>query len=102
MEFIESPLFTKLIEKYLSEEEYAALQWHLALHPDSGSIVAGSGGLRKIRWATKGQGKSGGIRTIYYYQEKDQQIWLLTAYAKNEKETIPAHVLKRIKEELLS
>ena len=56
MEYIESPLFSKLINSYLEDEEYAAFQWDLALHPEKGDLIPGSGGLRKIRWAGKGRG----------------------------------------------
>ncbi|BBJ31859.1 hypothetical protein RAS_09680 [Rickettsia asiatica] len=49
---------------------------------------------------TKGQGKRSGVRIIYYYKSKEEQIWLLTIYAKNEAENILASVLKKIKEEL--
>lgn len=101
MEFVESPIFSKVIYDYLSEEEYMALQWYLALHPDAGDIIPNSGGLRKVRWAAKGQGKRGGIRTIYYHKSSKGQIWLLTVYAKNELENIPSHILRKIKEELI-
>ena len=100
MEYIESPLFSKLIETYLKDEEYAAFQWDLALHPEKGDLIAGSGGLRKIRWLGKGRGKRGGVRIIYYYKNREEQIWLLTIYAKNEDENIPLSILKKIKEEL--
>ncbi len=100
MEYIESPLFSKLIGTYLKDEEYAALQWDLALHPEKGDLIPGSGGLRKIRWFGKGRGKRGGVRIIYYYKNRQGQIWLLTIYAKNEDENIPLSILKRIKEEL--
>lgn len=102
MEFIESPLFTKYIYDYLEEDEYLAMQWHIAIHPESGSLIPGSGGLRKLRWKAKGAGKSGGIRTIYYHKNDLYQIWLLTVYGKNEVESIPAHILKRIKEEIVT
>lgn len=49
MIYIESSLFTKLLPKYLSDEEYRALQWYLLQHPEAGDIVRGSGGVRKIR-----------------------------------------------------
>lgn len=101
MEFIESPLFTKLIGEYLSDDEYATLQWHLALHPESGDLVPGSGGLRKIRWLKRGSGKRGGLRVIYYYKTLQGEIWLLTVYSKNEEQNIPSHILKKIKEELI-
>lgn len=100
MEYIESPLFSKLISLYLEDEEYAAFQWDLALHPEKGDMIPGSGGLRKIRWAGKGRGKRGGVRVLYYYKNTEGQIWLLTIYAKNEDENIPVSVLKKIKEGL--
>jgi mRNA-degrading endonuclease RelE of RelBE toxin-antitoxin system len=101
MKFIESPLFTKLVDDYLSHDEYIALQWELAIHPDSGAIIPESGGLRKLRWKSKGKGKSGGVRVIYYIKNQEDHIWLLTIYAKNEVQNIPGSVLKRIKEEIL-
>lgn len=52
--------------------------------PDAGDLIRGTGGARKIRWRSKGHGKRGGVRVIYYWITKDDQILLLTAYAKNE------------------
>jgi len=100
MEYIESPLFNKLVGTYLKDEEYAAFQWDLALHPEKGDLIPGSGGLRKIRWFGKGRGKRGGVRIIYYYKNREGLIWLLTIYAKNENDNISLAILKRIKEEL--
>jgi hypothetical protein len=99
MEFIETSLFTSLIYDYLSEDEYLDLQVHLLNHPESGVIIRGSGGVRKIRWSTKGKGKSGGIRVIYYWKVSNEEIWMLTVYAKSEQDTIPGHILKKIAEE---
>ncbi len=96
--FIESPLFSKMIYDYLTEDEFAALQWTLLLRPKAGKTIPGSGGLRKIRWTAKGRGKRGGTRIIYYWKSAQEEIWLLTIYAKNEAENIPAHILKKIKE----
>ena len=100
MIFIETSTFTKLIDTYLSDEEYLGLQKFLLKHPDAGKIVRGSGGVRKIRWAMAGKGKSGGIRVIYYWKQRDDEIWLLTVYGKSEKETIPGHILKKIAQEI--
>lgn len=100
MEFIETSLFTRLIYDYLDEDEYLGLQVYLLRHPDSGKIVPGSGGVRKIRWAMKGKGKSGGIRVIYYWKMSDAEIWLLTVYGKSERDSIPGHILKQIAEEI--
>lgn len=98
LEFVETPLFSKTLERYLSDEEYAELQSFLSEHPDAGEVIPGSGGVRKLRWASQGSGKRGGLRVIYYLQLAQGQIWLLTLYRKNVKEDIPVHVLKKIKE----
>ena len=100
MIFIETSTFTKLIDSYLTVDEYLGLQKFLLEHPSAGKIVRGSGGVRKIRWAMAGKGKSGGMRVIYYWKQRDDEIWLLTVYGKSEKETIPGHILKKIAEEI--
>ena len=100
MVIIESPHFTKLIADYLSDDEYAALQWGLTIHPELGDIIPGSGGIRKLRWAGSGRGKRGGLRVIYYWRNQQGEIWLLTAYAKNKAENIPASTLRAIKREI--
>ena len=68
MEFIEATAFTKHIYEYLSEDEYLGLQSFLILNPEVGKVVPGSGGVRKVRWAIAGKGKSGGVRVIYYFK----------------------------------
>ena len=68
--------------------------------PDQGAIVPGSGGVRKLRWSQAGRGKRGGIRVIYYARTREGVIWMLTIYAKNEEQSIPARVLRRMKEEI--
>lgn len=100
MEFIEAPIFTKLIHKYLSDDEYAAFQWELALHPETGTLIPESGGLRKLRWGAKGRGKRGGVRTIYYYKNLENKIWLLTIYSKSETENVSLDELRRIRKKL--
>jgi mRNA-degrading endonuclease RelE of RelBE toxin-antitoxin system len=67
MEIVETSVFTKQIRSLLKEDEYRALQEKLVINPLAGAVIRGSGGLRKLRWATEGRGKSGGIRVIYYY-----------------------------------
>ena len=100
MEFIETTIFSKYVYEYLSEDEYIGLQSLLVLYPKSGRVVPGSGGVRKIRWAMSGKGKSGGVRIIYYFKPNDNEIWLLTIYSKNEVENIPAHILRKIAKEI--
>ena len=101
MEFIEVTAFTKYVQDYLTEDEYLGLQSFLLQNPEAGKIVRGSGGVRKVRWAITGKGKSGGVRVIiYYFKKQDDEIWLLTIYSKNEVESIPAHVLRQIAKEI--
>ena len=100
MEFIEASAFTKHIYEYLSEDEYLGFQGYLVQYPEAGKVVPGSGGVRKVRWAISGKGKSGGVRVIYYFKKQDDEIWLLTIYSKNETENIPAHVLRQIAKEI--
>ena len=100
MEFIEATAFTKYVYDYLTEDEYLGLQSFLLQNPEAGKIVRGSGGVRKVRWAITGKGKSGGVRVIYYFKKQDDEIWLLTIYSKSEVESIPAHVLRQIAKEI--
>ena len=50
--------------------------------------MQGTGGVRKLRWARSGSGKSGGIRVIYFFHNENMPLFLLTAFAKNEKENL--------------
>ena len=100
MIFIETSIFTKLVFDYMTDEEYLGLQSYILRFPDAGTIVPGSGGVRKLRWATTGRGKRGGLRVIYFWKKQADEIWMLTLYAKNEANTIPSHILRRIAEEI--
>jgi hypothetical protein len=86
VEFIEAPRFTELFAGYLEDDEYQRLQHSLALDPEAGAVMPGTGGCRKLRWVDRkrGKGKRGGLRVIYYYLVEDVQIWLVTLYDKNE------------------
>lgn len=97
-EFIETSLFTKISKRYFSDDELAELQTYLHEQPEAGDVIRGSGGVRKLRWSAQGRGKRGGVRVVYYLKLADGQIWLLTLYAKNVKESIPTHILRQIKE----
>ena len=100
MLFIETSLCSRHVSDYLTDDEYSGLQALLMEHPDSGVIIPGIGGVRKLRWSVAGLGKCGGIRVIYYWKSADDEIWMLTACAKNERATIPAHILRQIAEEV--
>lgn len=94
--------FTKLVKEYLSDESYAKLQAELIANPGKGAVIRGSGGVRKVRWAAEGRGKSGGYRVIYFVRNDHGIIWMLTIYPKNVADSIPGHVLKKIREEIES
>jgi len=70
MEFIEATAFTKYLYDYLSEDEYLGLQSFLLQYPESGKVVPGSGGVRKVSWEMSGKGKSGSVRVIYYFKKQ--------------------------------
>ena len=97
MEIIETSVFTKIIQSLLADEEYRILQSELVETPDLGAIIPRSGGLRKIRWKTVGQGKRGGIRVIYYWHISFKTILLLYAYPKSKKSDLTSRQLKALK-----
>ena len=98
--FIETKLFTRLVQNYFTDDEYAELQNSIVANPEAGDLIRGSGGVRKLRWGLAGRGKRGGVRVIYYLRLQQGQVWMLTLYAKNEADSIPGAILKKIKEEL--
>jgi hypothetical protein len=82
IQIIETPVFTALIRDLLSEDEYRALQLALVLRPEQGTLIRGSGGLRKLRWGVRGRGKRGGIRVIYYWSPVQETTYMLFAFTK--------------------
>ena len=84
MRFVETPVFTSLLRRHLADEHYRALQFALLLRPEQGTIIPGSGGLCKLRWAAEGRGKRGGLRVIYYWAAAESVCYMLYLYAKNE------------------
>ena len=84
--FIELPPFERYRQDYLTDDQYWNLQNFLLLTPKTGDVMAGTGGLRKLRFgdSTRGKGKRGGLRVIYYWYEVKLQFWLFTLYDKDE------------------
>lgn len=72
----------------------------LANNPESGAVVAGSGGCRKVRWSVDGRGKSGSVRVIYTIQLAYGALVALVIYDKCATENIPAHILRKIAKEM--
>jgi hypothetical protein len=82
---VETPTFIRRAEKLLDEAELSELITHLASHPLEGDEIVGTGGVRKLRFAAMGKGKSGGVRVIYYFYDQDIPIYALLIYGKNER-----------------
>ncbi|EMF8382448.1 type II toxin-antitoxin system RelE/ParE family toxin [Klebsiella variicola] len=89
IEFIETSLFTRQIKQLASDEDLRALQRQPIGNPDFGDLIQDTGGLRKIRMATGSQGKSGGVRVIYFLATREI-IYLVLAYPKHTKESLSA------------
>jgi hypothetical protein len=85
VEFIELPTFVRLAQGILTDEDIRALQNFLLEQPDKGNVIAGVGGIRKLRWGFGKRGKRSGVRIIYYHVPRIQTIYLPTMYSKNEK-----------------
>ena len=58
--------------------------------PEAAPVIRGTGGIRKLRWAGSGRGKRGGIRAIYFWRTSAEAIYMLTAYAKADREDLTA------------
>lgn len=88
MTVAETSLYTRKSLEYFEEDERRAIVDFLSSNPTAGVIIEGTGGVRKIRWALPGGGKSGGVRIIYYYHSERMPLWLLTMFAKNEQSNL--------------
>jgi hypothetical protein len=98
--FIQTKLFTRLFDDLFTDDDLAELEEYLIANPETGVVIPGSGGVRKMRWGAPGRGKRGGVRIICYLRLRQERVWLLTLYPKNETDAIPGRILKQIKDEI--
>ncbi|MGO8759425.1 MAG: type II toxin-antitoxin system RelE/ParE family toxin [Terracidiphilus sp.] len=82
---VEMASFLAATRRLMNDEERDELVAYLAFNPTVGVVVPGTGGVRKMRWGLEGRGKRGGARVIYFFHDMDMPLYLLDAYAKNEK-----------------
>ncbi len=82
---VELPEYIKRANKILSQDERDGLLYYLSSNPKAGNLIQGTSGVRKLRWSSKGKGKSGGSRAIYFYYNETIPLFLLTVFGKNEK-----------------
>ncbi len=103
--FVETREFTEWAKEYLSDEDLADLQRELLDEPDTGAVMPGCGGLRKMRVADarRGKGKRGGVRVIYFHiiAEADV-IFLMDIYGKGEQTDLTADQKKLLPERYCS
>src|SRR5580658_1114033 len=85
---VETPEFLSATRRLLADEERALLVDYLAYNPTSGDLIPGTGGVRKLRWGLAGRGKRGGARVIYFHHDANLPLFLLTAYAKNQRDDL--------------
>jgi hypothetical protein len=85
---VETRVFTARIIELLSDDEYRELQRDLVERPTIGRVIPGTGGLRKLRWASSGRGKRGGARVIYFWHPASSTLLMLFVYPKNERENL--------------
>ncbi len=79
---VETAEFQRQASTVFSAEEVKDLITHLAYHPTAGSVMRGTGGVRKLRWAASGRGKRGGARVIYFYHNDTLPVFLFSTFAK--------------------
>jgi hypothetical protein len=88
--FVETRSFSESLYEKLTDSLYATLQSFLMAHPESGKVIRGTRGLRKMRWADpqRGKGKRGGIRVMYVYLPEVNRFLMLDIYGKDEAEDL--------------
>lgn len=93
---VETSVFVRRAEKLLTQSEHSELITYLAKFPDAGDEIVGTGGVRKVRFAAMGKGKSGGVRVIYYFYDEDVPIYALLIYGKNERADLTSDQRKAV------
>ena len=82
---VETPEFSREAARLLTAIERLALILHLAGNPRAGAVMPGTGGARKLRWATGNRGKSGSVRVITFYSGTDIPVFLIAIFGKSAK-----------------
>ena len=95
--FVELEPFSRARAGLLDDEALARLQLYLMAEPQAGDVIPGSGGCRKLRWAASGRGKRGGSRVIYFLRLSEDEIVLVTIYAKNVRDNVDPRLLRQLR-----
>ena len=92
----ETDIFKRYASEVWTEAEREEFVTWIAANPEAGAIITGSGGCRKVRWATAGQGKRGGARVIYFLHT-DEVVWLLIVYKKAKFDNLPTSFVAQLR-----
>ena len=92
----ELPEYIRGASKLLDADERQDIISYLAAHPKAGDLMESTGGVRKLRWGRGNQGKSGGVRVIYYFHSDLIPLYLLTLFAKNERTNLSKSRAQRV------
>jgi hypothetical protein len=95
---VETAIFVRYAAEVWSEEELMDFKLWLAMNPQAGDVMPGTGGLRKLRWSRAGMGKRGGARVIYFNQLTEGVIALLMVYTKAKFDNLPVAFLLQLKQ----
>jgi hypothetical protein len=82
---LETRAFTQRLTRLLSDDEYRRLQLALVADPLAGDLIPGTGGIRKLRWGSRGRGKRGALRVLYYFEPSRRRLLMLFVFEKNER-----------------
>ena len=95
----ETSIFQRYADRIWNEEERLEFITWIALNPNAGAVIAGTGGCRKVRWSRTGQGKRGGARVIYF-NPTEKTLWLLIVYTKAKFDALPTTFLAQLRQEI--
>lgn len=93
----ETPTFKNQVDDYFDAQHFDEFKTYIALNPFAGDVMPGSEGVRKLRWAAPGGGKSGGYRILYVFNSDQNTIWLLMIYAKKDRSAIGPKEARQLK-----
>jgi hypothetical protein len=97
MTVVETPEFLHRSEGVFGPEERAQMIQFVGSYPETGELIPGAGGVRKLRWAVPGKGKRGGARVIYYFHSLRMPVVLITVFRKNEKADLTPAEKKKLR-----
>jgi hypothetical protein len=101
---VETIGFLAATKKLMEDVERAELVGYLAYNPTAGAVIPGSGGVRKVLWGLEGRGKRGGARVIYFFHDLEMPLYLLDAFAKNDRADLTQteiHELRQVTEQIV-